>query len=295
MYSAFEVIYRGSMLFANLEESPSGKLAQSTAYKDLDPSEKSAVSYFLGLTTAKLLAQRLLGVTWLMHLDVYKHLLRPQIVGGSRPDLVGMDRSCRWIAVEAKGRTHSITRHDKTNAKGQVGQLIRVQNTPVFLGVGVISYFNSGEKLQVFLQDPPFNEEKGSHLDLEMGAFLYDYYRMFVDLIHSDYGDKELFTTNDKEYIAKYINEVDAWVGIDESVYEIVTQSQGNPRILEKLPSVLTEPHGKLTSSSRDYPQQYQVTDEGDDSNTVVGEDGIYIQLGKAWLSRKRKNQQNYH
>src|SRR5687767_4042942 len=70
-FSAFEIIYRAAIVYANLRETGTGELARSKAYEGLDPSEKGAISYFMGLTLAKLLSEKLLDVPWLMHLDVY--------------------------------------------------------------------------------------------------------------------------------------------------------------------------------------------------------------------------------
>lgn len=61
-FSAFEIVYRAALVFANLKERADGNITRSEAYDGLDPSEKSAVSYFLGLTTAKLIADRLLAL-----------------------------------------------------------------------------------------------------------------------------------------------------------------------------------------------------------------------------------------
>lgn len=45
-----ELTYRAFVLLANLDSDPAtGLLTQSTAFRLLDPSEKGAVSYFLGL------------------------------------------------------------------------------------------------------------------------------------------------------------------------------------------------------------------------------------------------------
>ncbi len=116
MYSAFEIVYRSALLLANLEMSKKQKIAKSSAYRNLDPSEKSGISYFIGLTCAKLLAQKLFGVNWLMHLDVYRAILKPQLEpGASRPDLVGRDRSRRWLAFEAKGRSGGVTSRTTTS------------------------------------------------------------------------------------------------------------------------------------------------------------------------------------
>src|SRR5262245_10696002 len=74
-HSWWEIFYRAAMLRANLKETPRGLLARTEAFKALDPSEKSAVSYFFGLTFSKLLAAKCLNVPWLMHLEVYKNQL----------------------------------------------------------------------------------------------------------------------------------------------------------------------------------------------------------------------------
>src|SRR5687767_5554365 len=49
-FSAFEIVYRAAILFANLRETGAAQLERSEAYDGLDPSEKGAVSYFMGLT-----------------------------------------------------------------------------------------------------------------------------------------------------------------------------------------------------------------------------------------------------
>lgn len=66
-FSFLEVIYRSTMLYANLREDNNGIVSRSPAYEGLDPSEKGAVSYFIGLTAAKLCASKLFRISWLMH------------------------------------------------------------------------------------------------------------------------------------------------------------------------------------------------------------------------------------
>jgi hypothetical protein len=101
-YSMFELLYRASILFANLREDGLGYLTKSDAFKALDPSEKGALSYFFGLTTAKLFAEKHLGVSWLMHLDVYKAQLHPVVThrGKVKPDLLGRDAQNQWVVIE---------------------------------------------------------------------------------------------------------------------------------------------------------------------------------------------------
>jgi hypothetical protein len=96
------------MICANVLTQWGGYVARSDAFKDLDPLEKAAVTYFLGLAVAKLLAARLLSVPWLVHLDRVVHTLGIRLSGRSRPDLIGYGHSRGWIVVEAKGRSSKL-------------------------------------------------------------------------------------------------------------------------------------------------------------------------------------------
>ncbi len=91
--SWYEMLYRSAIIWSNLVQNSNARLRRSFAYDALDPSEKGAISYFLGLTIAKLFAERYLHVPWLSHLDVYWSTLKPLMYGntGSRPDLVGQN------------------------------------------------------------------------------------------------------------------------------------------------------------------------------------------------------------
>ena len=105
--SQYEALFRWSLVRMALEQSrPSGyRLRRTNAAKTLDPTEKGAVNYFLGMTFCKLFAEKLLNTPWLLHLDVYRPWLNPLLTGRSRPDLIGMEHcTTRWHAFECKGR-----------------------------------------------------------------------------------------------------------------------------------------------------------------------------------------------
>src|SRR5260221_7068774 len=106
-----EMCWRAVMVLANLEPDPvSDRWRKSDSYLRLDPSEKSAVSYFLGLTQAKITCELLLGVPHLVHLDAVL-AMRGMPLRDSRPDLIGFDpvSLAYGIAVDAKGRTNGRT------------------------------------------------------------------------------------------------------------------------------------------------------------------------------------------
>jgi hypothetical protein len=119
-----ELCWHAALTGASLEEDPSsGRWAKTTGYRRLDPSEKRAVSYFLGMTQAKIMCER---APHLIHLDAYL-AMTGQATRASRPDLIGVSLPAMdiTIAVEAKGRTggrnDEVTRKAKKQARSLPG------------------------------------------------------------------------------------------------------------------------------------------------------------------------------
>ena len=89
--SLYEAVFRWSMIRMSLEQrGPGGnRLYRTPAFKHMDPTEKGAVNYFLGLVICKLFAARLLDAPWTLHLDIWRNILNPVLLAGrSRPDMV---------------------------------------------------------------------------------------------------------------------------------------------------------------------------------------------------------------
>ena len=138
-HSFLEIIYRTAILKANLSSSPQGEFIKTDAYKSLDPSEKSAISYFLGLSFAKLIAHRLLSVPWLVHLDCLD--LSIDMKGNNRPDLIGTNLSGEWCVFEAKGRTHTIDEKLIQKAKNQVQAIKKINSMdPYIQGISLTHF-----------------------------------------------------------------------------------------------------------------------------------------------------------
>ena len=98
-YGYFEIVYRSTILYTNLQAADyrpglwgplDTRVIQSPAYRDVEPTEKSAISYFLSLTLAKLFAEKLLDVPWLLHVDTYAQQLPTKLT--PLPDLIGLDK-----------------------------------------------------------------------------------------------------------------------------------------------------------------------------------------------------------
>ena len=153
--SIYEAIFRLSLVRMALEQrGPSGtRLWRTQAARTLDPSEKGAINYFLGLTICKLFAERLLQAPWMLHLDVYRPMLNPFLSGRSRPDRVGQTMSGQWLALECKGRLSPPDARAKTRAKQQAQRLVSVNGVTPGFRVGGISFFKK-DVLRFFWVDP---------------------------------------------------------------------------------------------------------------------------------------------
>lgn len=285
-HSQFEMVYRSALLFANLRarvpQVTNWLVAynyptQSSAYKELDPSEKSAISYFFGLTTAKLFAEKLLDTPWIMHLDSYKQSLSPQIANGGRPDLVGLDKNSNWIVIEAKGRSNELDRKVVNRAKEQAGLLVNIAGQKTRLNIGFVCYFsNQDYALQIHLQDPTPSEVNGFELNIETNDYLLDYYYPILEFLVSDHEQTGILQhDNDRSYIFKRIPEADIQIGLDREVLSLLTH-QKREFSSNDLISILAKTWSDTSAKADDY--QRKIT---------LGSDGVYIALGDSWSNEK--------
>jgi len=99
----------------------------------------------LGLVVCKLFASKLLDSPWTLHLDVFRAVLRPRLLGGrSRPDMVAQSTSWQqWHAFECKGRASMPSSTDKQKAKAQAQRLVTVGGSKCTLHVGAITFFRN--------------------------------------------------------------------------------------------------------------------------------------------------------
>ena len=129
--STYEALFRLSLIRMALEESGTRttRLRRTSAARTLDPSEKGAVNYFLGLAICKLFAAQLLNVPWMLHLDVFRPRLNLVLTGRSRPDLIGEIVGGGWVALECKGRLSPPDAGTKVKAKAQAQRVVSVNGT----------------------------------------------------------------------------------------------------------------------------------------------------------------------
>jgi hypothetical protein len=188
--SVQEAIFRWSMVRMALQQrGPLGqRLVRTDAFKQMDPTEKGAVNYFLGLIFCKLFASKLLDCPWTLHLDVFRAVLSPRLLGGrSRPDMVAQSVSWQqWHAFECKGRASMPGSADKQKAKAQAQRLVSVGGRNCALHIGAITFCRN-DTFEFFWRDP--NPIAGERIELpDAGPAWEAYYSAFVDTYRSFAG-----------------------------------------------------------------------------------------------------------
>lgn len=271
IYSQYEIMYRASLLVANLSLNGQ-RLVKSSAYEHLDPSEKSAVSYFLGLTFTKLLSAKLLNMPWVMHVDVYRRQFE---IGGnainfrssrSRPDLIGLDSGRNWIVLESKGRTNGVNLDLLDVAKEQTRKIRRIGGAYPTLRVGVVTHFPYGEVFVDWI-DPEGHSEDSFDLKTTQEEYLSKYYNLIYNILSQN--SKDLRSRNG--YITYTFDGTYLTIGLDESIY-LAYESQ---RLSQIEPKFFSNSYQPLFDSELDF---------------YGGTDGILIGLGRNWRDLIQSN-----
>jgi hypothetical protein len=210
--SRYEAVFRWSLVRMGLEQrSPRAyRLQRTTAAKTLDPTEKGAVNYFLGMTFCKLFAAKLLNTPWLIHLDVFRPMLNSVLTGRSRPDLVGRERGTgRWHAFECKGRICQPDSTVKLKAKTQAQRLISVNGTRCSLHIGAITHFRN-DVLQFYWRDPV--PEGGKELEVPVTEDAWRFYYSPIAQMISDRDRRSQLLRDANTFVA--IEGLDLALGI---------------------------------------------------------------------------------
>lgn len=175
--SLHEALFRWNMIkMALQQEDPlAQRLTRTPLFNQMDPTEKGAINYFLGLVICKLFASRLLDAPWTLHLDVFRSQINPTLLSGrSRPDMVAQcSKTGDWHAFECKGRASYPPADVQTKAKQQAQRLVKVGTQRCVLHVGAITYFN-GDTLEFYWRDPPPAEPSTIELsepDIDWNAY----------------------------------------------------------------------------------------------------------------------------
>ncbi len=220
--STYEALFRLSLVRMAVEQSgpTARRLRRTAAARSLDPSEKGAVNYFLGMAMCKLFSSSLLDAPWMLHLDVFRPLLNPVLNGRSRPDLIGQTRSGDWLAFESKGRVSPPGADAKTKAKAQSQRCVSVNGVPVTFQIGGIMYFRK-DVLQFFWRDPPPNEPENAIPITVQNDTWRHYYGATFEIIR---GDADGFAQMLQQPFLLPIAAADVQIGIYPDVLQLLAK-----------------------------------------------------------------------
>ena len=264
IYSEYEILYRASILVANIAQN-GVTLVKSSAYEHLDPSEKSAISYFLGLTFTKLLAAKLLNIPWLLHIDVYRDqfLATGQAFGfgssRSRPDLIGLDNRRNWIVMESKGRTNNMEATLLASAKNQTRRLRRIGLDLPSLRVAVVTHFNNGQ-LIVDWSDPDGHSNENFDIKTDREEYLSNYYKVIFNILTTNLDQ----TRELGGFLIYTFEGINLTIGLDRKIF--VAYSSQN---LKEIQPVRISGFEQFSSISE---QEF-----------FSGPDGVVVGLGGNW------------
>jgi hypothetical protein len=281
-----EMSWRAAVVEASVEEeASSGRWIMTDGYYRLDRSEKSAISYFLGMTQAKVTCDMLLNVPHLVHLDAIL-ALQGRSTNVSRPDLVGFDYASMTysITVEAKGRTGGRTKRVVSNAKEQAKLLPTVVGTTSNLRVASVAFFGSDYRWRAYLEDPagPY-QGLGSQT---IQRLLVAYYRPIVATLLTAGVDR---TDGDDATVFARLPGIDLTLGLPSSIVNSVSQlpliGPASPDQIDRVGRTLIGIISNLPSRSlTDLPDwNARGALEAQTPKSFTGSDGVQVELGESW------------
>lgn len=172
-----ELLYKIFLVETALD-TESDRLKKSKKIAYLDSSEKSVMSYYLGMFFTKLISRRIYGVDYLTHLNLIKKMKGDGFIdffaGEWRPDMIGYclaDDS--WSVWEAKGGSN---RREQALRKGsqQVEAIASVNGKKPDPAAVCMTYYERGYLCGV-VRDP--KPGKGEAVQFQHEDFFRSYYR----------------------------------------------------------------------------------------------------------------------
>lgn len=217
-YSFAEILHRVACLHAYYDIDKSKRLVLSSAFKNLDSTEKGVVSFYTGMAMAKLYADKALNIPWMMHISRYEADWAVRYgANPNRPDLFGCNDLGEWAVAEAKGRSRVTSRlvAKMQQQKSAVASIRRVAPTYRY---GSATRFEGG-RLALRVVDPP-RLRRAQDLPIDPAAWLLDYYRPIVDLL--DQTDAH----HEGEAIVGTLPGTDIEIGVARTIAEVVRGSR---------------------------------------------------------------------
>ena len=178
-YSSADLVHRIACRYAYFDIR-GGQMVRSPAFKTMDPSEEAIASSYLGMAMAKLYADKVLGIPWLMHISRYEAAWAVKYgASAKRPDLFGCNPAGDWAVAEAKGRDR-VTGAFVTEQQEQKSSVATINGAAPTHRYGAATRFQEG-RLALRIVDPPSRHDAQA-VPIDPAAWLVDYCTPIVDL-----------------------------------------------------------------------------------------------------------------
>lgn len=153
------------------------KLCLDPSFLLLDGSDKNNKSYNIGMGVTRIVAERILNIPYLNHVDalVSEGIIKLTAGSKERGDLAGMDKYGKWHVLEAKGRSTSPTKAMRTKAKAQAERITTINGISPETKGYCLSYLSiKGSKIE--LVDPDDLPDAPTGLEVDPDRFIKSYY-----------------------------------------------------------------------------------------------------------------------
>jgi hypothetical protein len=285
-FSELEMIYRSIMLYANLKEH-NQQIAKSSAFRDLDPSEKGALSFFIGQIIAKHVSCKLFKIPWLMHLDRYQssfHVRRWP--GKTKPDFIGKNSQDEWLILESKGRSNYADDALARYAKGQTRHIRQINGHMPIWRISTVAYFDN-DILQATICDPDGYVKGAPDIEISDNDFLSSYYDSLFDGIARSSSSRTV-AVNGNVYQLTPFGDIDLELGMNEDLLRY-RESSRFPETVRRLASQYYSEEQLNRESNVHFDNTEYVS-----SDTFQGPDGILVRLGRTWDSLRMNRNPGY-
>ncbi len=268
-----EMMWRMMMVKANLRPSSGGlHWTRTDAYDRLDPSEKVAVSYFLGMVQSHLIATKLLRYSHLVHVDRLLVAARAPLKA-SRPDFVAIHMgsgAARTHAAtwEAKGRTNAFDSKALKTAKDQAKIVPLIAGLKARETVASEAYFATKTDVwEAKLRDP---EWAGTRIDAGLETYLLTYY---LPIIRA--GRETGNVEQNDEAFEFTVPGFDLTVSLPRALSDAVDRAEGLDVEERDEAKLVTTAYRRLTESDGDVPK----TTSDDDAREADSDDTAHDDL----------------
>ena len=217
---ALEMQWREAMIRASVPAGPR-YFYKSRSYRRLAPTEKGAVSFFLGQAQAKLFAHDFFHVGTFVAYDHYLEYLKvPR--AGTRPDFLGFRGTHTTIAVEAKGTSGGYKDTVLAAAKVQAQSIPGILGRPLPAAYAHLAYFG-GNEWCAYLEDPP-QRQNAPRPSVDPGILTLAYYDPIVAVTRT--RQAEQVWIDGVRYLRTSLEDVDIHLLVRSDIAELVSPDE---------------------------------------------------------------------